>query len=182
MRGESNYQVSRRGNVTRALSDEITCLSRLKGALYSSCCCIFFRSTKMSSFFFFFFFLEQQTRRTISPRKFPLFLLLIESSKKINENTGIKRADSVENYINKGRRRLGEGKKNFEEKRVLKLGDEGSIVTNRDTVRTIDEKRNRERNAIESERVARETTPTGLCKTRIMLYVTNESEKKSRRY
>lgn len=85
----------------------------------------------MSSFFFFFFFLEQQTRRTISPRKFPLFLLLIESSKKINENTGIKRADSVENYINKGRRRLGEGKKNFEEKRVLKLGDEGSIVTNR---------------------------------------------------
>ena len=136
----------------------------------------------MSSFFFFFFFLEQQTRRTISPRKFPLFLLLIESSKKINENTGIKRADSVENYINKGKRRLGEGKKNFEEKRVLKLGDEGSIVTNRDTVRTIDEKRNRERNAIESERVARETTPTGLCKMRIVFYVTNESEKKSRRY
>lgn len=109
--------------------------------------------------------------------------MLIESSKKINENTGIERADSVENYINKGKRRLGEGKKNFEEKRVLKLGDEGSIVTNRDTtVRTIDEKRNRERNAIESERVARETTPTGLCKTRIVLYVTNESEKKSRRY
>lgn len=43
----------------------------------------------------------------------------------------------------------------------------------------MDEKRNREWNAIESERVARET-PTGLCKTRIVFYVTNESEKKSR--
>lgn len=84
--------------ITRALSDEITCLSRLKGALYSSL--LHFLSFDENEFFFFFSVeLVQQFHR----ENFHCFSCLSNRVKKINENTraGIKRADSVQNLLYK---------------------------------------------------------------------------------